>query len=235
MKKLIIAASLLTASVLGASAQSSILNSPDNHPYLGIRASLDVTCPGDLDANVYKTDIMDNGAGFSLGAVYNVPIVYNLYFEPGVSIYHHTAKVKDKYAQSDGYSKISISEWGFEVPLMFGYTFDFNPFKISVFTGPEFRVGLSGKTKYTAYVNNKKMTAKESMYGDDGWFNRGDVSWRFGVGFNYDHYYLSVSGAAGMCNWINDVYTINLDNGISTDGKASMHRNTVSVAIGYNF
>jgi hypothetical protein len=238
MKKLIVAAALVAVGALGASAQTDIFNSPDNHAYLGVRASLDVTCPGDLDIGGTKFDIMDNGAGFSVGVVYNVPLVYNLYFEPGVSIYHHSAKYNIQslrlynFGSGDDWDKISIGEWGFNIPLVFGYNFDFNPFKIAVFTGPNFRVGMSGKTKYTGTLNGMKVSAKESMYDD---FKRADVAWRFGVGFSYDHYYLAISGDAGMCNWVkNSDVMIDLGNNIYTN-QQSMHRNTVSITLGYNF
>lgn len=235
MKKLFVAVALLAAGAFSASAQTDIFNSPDNHPYFGVRASLDITSPGDIDANLYKLDAMDAGVGFSVGAIYNVPIYYNLYFEPGVSVYRHNAKVKDDIVKLDEtYDKITVGEWGFAIPMMFGYTFDFSPIKVSVFTGPEFTVGLSGKAHYTAHLNGVKMTGSDSMYGDDGSFNRANVSWKFGAGVSYDHYYLSISGAAGLTNWLNNVSDFDYGDGVS-GGKVTMHRNTVSIALGYNF
>lgn len=237
MKKLIAAVAVAATCCTGAFAQTEIYNNPDNHPYFGVRASLDVTCPGDVNIKGASTsiDMMDNGAGFSVGAIYNVPIYYNLYFEPGVTVYKHNAKYKSSIVESSDYSKVTLGEWGFEIPLMFGYHFDFAPIRLSVFTGPEFRVGLSGKTHYTANLNGVKMKGSESIYGDDGAYNRADVSWKFGVGLSYEHYYFAVSGAAGLCNWLNDVEYIDDTLPNYSGVKLTQHRNTVSVTLGYNF
>jgi hypothetical protein len=237
MKKHLIALALLAAGCGVASAQSEIVYNPNNQPYFGVRASLDVTCPSDVKVGNYglSLDMLNNGVGFSVGAIYNVPVYYNLYFEPGVNIYRHNAKYNLNGLNSfdDSYDKVTLGEWGFEIPLMFGYHFDFSDLRLSVFTGPEFRIGLSGKTHYTTYINNVKMKGSESMYGDDGAYNRADVSWRLGVGLTYDRYYFAVSGGLGLTNWLNDVESFDGD---TTGGaKLSMHRNTVSVSIGYNF
>jgi hypothetical protein len=235
MKKQLIALALFAAGCGIASAQSEVVYNPNNQAYFGVRASLDVTCPTNVSASGtgISYDMFKNGVGFSVGAIYNVPVYYNLYFEPGLNIYRHNAKYNDTYVGLSDYTKVTLGEWGFEIPMIFGYHFDFSDIKLSVFTGPEFRVGLSGKTHYTTYLENVKMKGSESMYGDDGAFNRADVSWRLGVGLTYDRYYFAVSGALGMCNWLNDVSDV--DFSTTSSSKLSMHRNTVSVSIGYNF
>jgi hypothetical protein len=223
MKKQLIALALFAAGCSVASAQSEIFYNPDNKAYFGVRASLDITCPGDVSIKgVGSTSgYMSNGVGFSVGAIYNVPVYYNLYFEPGLNIYRHNAK--DKFNE-DG-SKVTVGEWGFDIPLLFGYHFDFMPFRVSVFTGPEFSVGVSGKRKY----KSENWDKSQSMYGDNGLYNRANAYWRFGVGVDYENYYFSISGAAGLTNWLNDVSLL------GDSDKLSMHRNTVSFTLGYNF
>jgi hypothetical protein len=241
MKKQLIALALFAAGCSVASAQSEIFYNPDNKAYFGVRASLDITCPGDVNIKGVGSfsDYVGNGVGFSVGAIYNVPVYYNLYFEPGLNIYRHNAKSKDwlvdmaSKLHSTEYSKVTLSEWGFDIPLVFGYHFDFSDIKLSVFTGPEFRVGLSGKTKYTTTKSvGPKLKGSESMYSDESTFvfNRADVAWRFGVGVTYQKYYFSISGAPGLCNWLNDATS-----DVFGEEKISMHRNTVSFTLGYNF
>lgn len=81
---------IMSLAVLAASAQVS-LDSSDNHPYFGVRASLDITAPGDLKAQKVSLDVFNPGAGFSIGAIYNIPVVANLYFEPGLSLFYNTS------------------------------------------------------------------------------------------------------------------------------------------------
>lgn len=211
-----------------ASAQSEIFDSGNNKIYFGARLSLDVTCPTDVsvkDAHA-SFDVFNPGVGFNIGGVANIPVYANLYFEPGVMLYYHTAKVKedflnleDNIAGEDEFESLSLREFGMQVPLMIGYHFDFKPVKVLVFTGPEFTIGFSGKEHYTSHVGGIKMSGSESMYDD---FSRGDVAWRFGAGVNYDAYHFSVSAARGLTNWS------------KADGL-SLHRTNVSITLGYNF
>ncbi len=92
-----------------------------------------------------------NKAGFSAGAVYNIPLWRNLYFEPGLSVFYNPfgttswdsyevsvpvisdgqpvmgsdgkplTETKEIAYQIDG----SIRNFGFRVPMLVGYHFDF--------------------------------------------------------------------------------------------------------------
>lgn len=226
MKKALLTLVLACAAVT-ASAQSEIFDSGNNKIYFGARLSLDITCPTSVSAkNIHTSyDVFNPGAGLNFGGVANIPVYANLYFEPGVMFYYHTAKVKDDFLLAedltgeDSFESLSLREFGMQVPLMIGYHFDFNPVKVLIFTGPEFSVGFSGKSHYTSHVNGIKMSGSESMYDD---FNRGDVAWRFGAGVNYDAYHFSVSAARSLTNWT------------KADGL-SLHRTNVSITLGYNF
>lgn len=223
MKKLIMAAAV-ACMTLSAAAQD-IFESSDNQPYFGARMSLDICIPG--DAKVKHTnmsfDLANPGAGFTIGGIYNYTVWKNLYVEPGLNLYYHTYKLDSKNDVSlvpEEFDKGSLREFGLSIPLMVGYKFSFDNFALSVFTGPEFKVGLSGKYHVGAKVGDVDLSGNTGMYDD---FNRADVAWRFGVGMTFSqHYYVSFSGAAGMCNW-------------AKGGEVRMHRNDVKIAIGYNF
>ncbi len=242
MKKMILGLALAAFAVTGASAQR-IVNNPDNKPFWGVRASLDITCPTDVTykykSSKEKMDLMDNGCGFSVGAVYNLPIVANFYFEPGVSFFYNTWKWNDKgyFDDLDGIDlkHNSIRQSGLRIPLNLGYHFDFtDDFKVSIFTGPQLEVGFHCDSYVTAEakVGGTTLESHEaySLYKDnDGTkFNRFNVDWNIGVGFTYQKFYLGVTGSLGLTNML---HVKDLDD----DEKEYFHKNTVGIALGYNF
>lgn len=219
MKKLAII--LLTAtSALGASAQD-IFDNPDNHTYLGVRLGLDVVCPGDVKNDKLAIDLFNNGVGFDAGAVLNIPLWKNLYFEPGLSIYYNAigidAEITDYSYGYVGSSKASISvrRFGFRMPFRAGYRFDFDPVSVSVFTGPRLEIGLVGR-EHVSYNGSS-----EGIYGHDGLMNRVDIGWQFGAGVTYGRYVFEIAGTVGMLDM--------------NPSEASYHESNVSFTVGYNF
>lgn len=238
MKKLaFIAALILGVCSFGASAQSVSFDSPDNKPYFGVRLGLDISCPTDIKfSNVAQgtslsVDAYKGGAGFDLGAVYNIPLFMNLYFEPGVSIYYNTMglnmgdlDVDDNLAVKD--VKGSVRRFGFRIPLVAGYHADFTDFKLSFFTGPVVSTGIYGRNHVSAKVGSASLSESENCYNDNaenGSLNRFDIGWKIGAGVTYDKFVLQLSGTIGMC----DMYK----NG--NGGK--FHDNNVALTVGYNF
>ncbi|MDE6100362.1 MAG: hypothetical protein K2G01_04900 [Paramuribaculum sp.] len=197
--------------------------------FWGVRLSYELAAPGDVNLkNGYKMDLYGNGSGFSAGAVYHIPVFYNFYFEPGAQFYYNTYSLNrtlvDDSLDDDAGSVVkstgaSARMWGVRIPVIGGYRFDLFPgFDISVFTGPEFNLGLSAKN----HVSVGSFSASSSAYGDDGTLNRADIKWRFGVGVTFcSHVYGAVSGAIGMCDM--------------SRGRSTMHSNLFDITLGYNF
>ena len=230
MKKLILGAAL-AAAAFGAHAQR-VVNNPSNHPFWGIRASLDVSCPTNVtykDEGFKETEsLFKNGVGFSVGAIYHLPIVANFYFEPGLSFFYNTWANKDlgelDEEDIDVVKNNSYRQTGLRIPLNFGYHFDFtDDFKVSIFTGPQLQVGLSCDQYFTAKAGNLEYHVAPSMYSGDDGFNRFNASWNVGVGFTYQHVYLGVTSSLEMTNMIR------------SDEDFTGRMNTVSIALGYNF
>ncbi len=216
--------------VLAAVALLSCRAAGGNDSYWGLRLSYELAAPGDVKLNdVYKKDLYGNGSGFSLGAVYHVPVIYNFYFEPGVELYYNTYSLNKSAVNSELNSSAaaigfectgaSTRMWGLRVPVVGGYRFDlFSGFALSVFTGPEFNLGLSAKNHVKAGV----FSATSSAYGGDGTLNRVDIKWRFGVGATFsEKVYGAISGAVGMCD--------------QSQGRQKMHSNLFDITLGYNF
>ncbi len=79
-----------------------IFDAGEQDPYLGVRASLDITGVAGNISNIYD---FNNGVSFSVGAVYNITLFKNLYFEPGLSVFYNTAGY-------DGFMYDSNDEFG---------------------------------------------------------------------------------------------------------------------------
>lgn len=237
MKKLLsLAVAALCA--LSASAQSYLLDNPSNHVYFGVRGSYHLSLPGKVKAQAgnseTKTKVFGKGSGFTIGGICNIPLVANLYLEPGVTLAYTTESFKNKmdmfpafFAKEMKHS--SARKFSFEVPVQIGYHFDFTPdISLAVSTGPVLKVGL---------VNDYYLTTENlpgagvihksgSLYGEDGILHRVDCAWRVGVGFNiHENYYVGVSGDIGLCNMLQDF----------NDGTVKMHENAFQVSLGYNF
>lgn len=194
----------------GVSANSS------HKPYIGVRGAFEMSCPTSNASGTFT-----NGAGFSLGGIYNIPVYANLYVEPGLHIFYNTWTSK-KLDIIGGIAENSFRNWGIAVPVMIGYRFDFaSDLNAAVFTGPELRVGLANNYHYS--LLDDKITGNFDLYRNDGVMNRVDCAWRIGAALNYEQIYLGISGGIGM---------VNLKKNPS---NPSMYQNTIDVTVGYNF
>lgn len=221
MKKLFASLLLMAAACFGATAQSTLLNNPDNKAYFGVRVGGEVTCPGDVTEGKYSMDLYNNGGGFEFGGVYNLPIVANLYIEPGLKLYYNTYSFNNDLFEDliDDPGSLTVKKFGMRIPVMAGYHFDFTEnIKVYVFTGPELEIGFTAK----ATVKDKYEKYTESMYAEDGGLHRVDLSWGIGAGVSYKNYYFGVSGDLGMLN-------------MYKDSSYKFHENRVTFSLGYNF
>lgn len=200
---------------LSVSAQADIFDNPANKAYFGARLGLDVSSVSD---NRY--DSYSNGAGFSIGAIYQIPLYKNLYFEPGLSLFYDTFGQERQSADSNGLPYQidgSIRNFGFRIPLVAGYHFDFtDDIRIAPFTGPQLNASVSATEHW-----DSREPRNGSIFGHHG-FKHFDLQWVFGVGVTYQRYFASVSGSVGMTK----CYSSNAD---------SFKRNIFNVSIGYNF
>lgn len=221
MKKLIFTAVLTVLACAAVNGANPVLNNPNNKAYFGIRLGGEVTCPGDLTEDNVSVSYFSNGGGIEIGGIYNFPVVANFYLEPGLKLYYNAYSVKKSWLHQidDDIKSITENKFGFRIPVMAGYHFDFKKdLKLHVFTGPELEVGLIGKECMKAFGE----TVSENIYGDEGSMKRVDVLWGLGAGVTYKKLYFGISGSFGMLNMIDG------------DG-ASFHENRATFTIGYNF
>lgn len=232
MKKIV---TFLCAGMLAlvANAQQSMINNPSNHVYFGLRASYDMTFPK-MTANGNNVDAFKSGMGASIGGIVNIPIVANLYVEPGLNFYYHTYSLNDDMihdmigdVEEIAGAKLTSSfrNFGMRVPVMLGYHFDItNNVKLAIFTGPELNVGFTNKFHFTAELAGQKGSKSVDVYGEDGLFNRVDCAWKLGGSITVSDVYFGVSGGWGL---------LDMKQGDSNVAKIKM--NALEVTLGYNF
>lgn len=249
MRKIIcstIAAAVCLFAGSGRASAQDIFDSGDMRPHFGARLSLDITgVAGNIDnyfAENAIPDITNNGFGFTAMGIYNIPLYKNLYFEPGVGIYYNTvglngdhyvfnpdpANPESPIGVADYAIDGSVRNWGFRIPLIAGYHFDFtDKMKVSVFTGPQINVGFYQKAVYDIhYIGESGVPADEHVsakcYGHG--FRRFDLQWVIGAGYHYDRYSVAISGGIGCTNLVDGQYA-----------GFSARRNTFSITLGYDF
>lgn len=220
-KHLVILCGTVVATGFAASAQS-IFVSPDNKAYFGARVGLDIACPGSITSDHVSVDAFNSGAGIEFGGIYHLPVIANMYVEPGLKLYYDTYSMKKNVYELMDVKRISVRKFGFRIPVMAGYHFDFtNNIKVSVFTGPELEVGLAGKAR-GQISNIETAWYKWDLYGDDGEFNRVNLLWDFGASVSWNQWSFGITGGVGMLN-------------INNESDPKFHENRVTMSLGYDF
>ncbi|MDE6084875.1 MAG: porin family protein [Muribaculaceae bacterium] len=212
MKKIALTLLALVGLSIPSFAQSDIFNNENNRAYLGLRLGADISSTAGQNYDIYS-----NSVGFTLGAVYNIPMWQNLYIEPGLTFFYDTfGQELTTLGRSNHPEDIngSIRNIGFRIPVNVGYRFDFaDNISLSLFTGPVVNLNATGKQHVGDY--------SQQLMGHG--FKRADMQWDFGASMQFFHnYYIQVSGAVGLTKVFNTP-------------AEQFRRNTVNLSLGYNF
>lgn len=204
-------------------AQTNIVNNPDNKAYFGLRAGGEITCPGNISVENVGLSVFNNGGGFEIGTIYNLPVVANFYIEPGLKFFYNSYSLKhdwiDEIIDDIFYDNLTIKKFGMRIPVMAGYHFDFTEdIKVSLFTGPELEVGFWGEE----VAKGHNIETSGSIFDDGGGMNRVNLLWDFGAGVSYKSLYFEVKGGIGMLNML-------------SDSDAKLRESRVNFSVGYNF
>lgn len=227
MKKFLL--SLLLTIVLAPTvkAQDYIFDNPDNNSYWGVRLGFDIMS---LQS---PSDIYGNRGGIELGVIYNKPLWKNLFVEPGISLFYNSANINGLPDYVGVYiAEGTINNWGFRIPVNFGYHFDVtDAIQIVPFTGPQFDINFSNGTSYNFDAVLSGALAPKLHY------NAIDMGWNFGVGVKVSRYYVGISGTVGISRYITQNKT---DYTLSSPGGPILYpfharRNLFQIILGYNF
>lgn len=228
-----------------AKSQSYMFDNPENRAFFGVRAGIDISSAANGGA------MFSNKPGFDVGAVYNIPVVANLYFEPGLHVFYNvfgTSTVQyfeqvwldeagDENSrmipyQVDG----TLRNLGFRIPLNIGYHFDFAPdLSVHVFTGPQLNLSLMARYHQNEVITpggEKIKSQSVDAFGTNG-YKHVDLQWNIGVGITYQRYYMSLGGSLGITR-MKSASVIVTDR-FRTDLSRNIRRNLFNISVGYNF
>ena len=233
------------AAIPAINAQSYMFDNPENRTFFGVRAGLDVSSAANGGA------MFGNKAGFSVGAVYDIPVVANFYFEPGLYLFYNTfgtVHLEDySYAQTDAEGNESeihklyqvdgtLRNFGFRIPLNFGYHFDFSEdLSLHVFTGPQANLSLAARYHQNEVITPAGQVVKSTSvnaFGTGG-FKHLDLQWNFGVGLSWQRYYMSVGGSVGITHMKSA--SVIQAGPYAIDLRRDIRRNLFNISVGYNF
>ena len=172
----------------------------NNKVLWGFKATVDAELPSKWRYDHNSVKMYHNGVGFTIGGISNIYIGKKFYFEPGVSFFYSQYRY-DLLISNDVFNEYrdpKLYKIGLEIPLSFGYTFDFSDnFSMEIFTGPQFRYALGGKV----IIKDKEM---QEQVGDllNLWDTqrRFDFSWKIGIGFPIRDFTLSIEADLGITN-----------------------------------
>lgn len=179
---------------------------PDTRPMWGVKAAIDLNLPGKWHTDDFKDKMYRPGFGVNIGAVYNVYLGKDFYFEPGLSLFYDTySYYKFSVLGPDGMvveSDPSLYKVGLRVPVIFGRMFDFSEkFAMTIFTGPEISYAFAGEIN----AKNKDMFGEPGLrlFGKgDGCQRRVDCAWKAGIGFPTGDWYVSLDVAFGLIDML---------------------------------
>ncbi len=195
---------IISLLILMAVCAGNCFASTDSEPVMwGIKANLGMELPGKWRGNGSSVKMFSPGASFQIGAVSNIYLGRNFYFEPGVGLYYDTYKYDGMSMMTGDEIPLSIDpavrKFGIRVPLVVGYTIAVSEtFDMSVFTGPQIGYALWGgvHTKYPAYYEGPDFFPTE-LFGVHGQ-RRFNFDWKIGVGFPVNNFLVSLEGDIGI-------------------------------------
>lgn len=211
---------LIFASVKGAFASDVVFNNPDNAGHWGVRASLDVSNPGDWKSSIIKINMFESRLGASAGVYYHLPLVANLYFEPGASLFYDTYKMDFAIDEPNNIQSGHIDKFGIRVPLDFGFHFDiWENASLFIKTGPQLMYGFTEKMHIPI-----EEEFDNDMYGEDGMLNRFDLLWDIAAGADFGRWNVALGYDFGLLNLAKN-----------TGGRISYHENYFRISVGFAF
>lgn len=195
--------------------------------YWGIRAGWDGTFPGNWKAGDNSIKMYKAGSGLYAGAIYNYPVVGGLYIEPGAGIYYNTYRYYNFTIVNNGFDGKQIEDpgikkFGFRIPVRLGYFFDIFPNGggVSIYTGPQFDLGVSAKVDISD-EDSKEFEFERNLYSDFHGLRRFNLSWTVGANMYIGDWVIEVTGAFGLTDL--------------NKSAISNRENHLMVGLGYNF
>lgn len=192
----------------------------------GIKASVDAELPGKWRGKDASVKMFNNGLGFTAGAVSNIYLGKNFFFEPGLLLFYSQYRYDFAIGDMNFMEKNpKLTKFGVEVPVVFGYNFDITDrFALSVFTGPQIRYAFGADVK----IEDKDLRDEYEDLLKWDTFRRLDCAWKIGVGFPLYHFMFSLEADIGMNNLIKS-------SKIAGPSKMTFRENRFGLGVTYYF
>ena len=217
---------LAVSATLASNAGNIVFDNPDNRLCWGVRVNLDVSAPGAWKNDLFSMKMFNSRIGFSAGGYMQLPVVANLYFEPGVSLFYDTYSNDIGIGEDNGTVKdvrAHTDKFGVRMPLDLGYRFDiWENASLFVRTGPQLTYGFTMKTHLPSEDSLEDFS--DGWYGKDGLLNRFDILWDIAAGIEFGRINVGVEYNLGLLN-----IARNKEHGL--DYKENYFR----VGVGYTF
>lgn len=211
---------ILTIVALLAGAGTAVAS--DALSGLGVRTSMEVTIPSG------GRGYYGNGAGFTAGVSYTMPLTGNFSFDPELLFVYNTMSNKSEVMIDDRYYNGAARSFGLRIPLMFSYNFSLHPnVTMAVSTGPWLNINLSAKQNVLPNMETPvPVPAQKANLFDQGW-KRVDAQWGLKLSFTFaKSYFVGITTGVAFTP---------LASFGDKDKKIRIHRNTIAISLGYNF
>lgn len=188
---------LIVTLIIAAFSAAFAANAQDSKRVLwGVKAGVDIELPGKWHGDHSSVKMFKPGIGFSAGAVCNIDLGYNTFFEPGLGLFHEQYRYDEFIVMGDNGQPLAedpkVSKTGLMIPLIFGYSFWFNDDAgLRVYTGPQLRYAFDG---------NIDIDVDEADFSIWDGQRRFDASWKVGLGMPFNHFMVSLEVEFGMAN-----------------------------------
>lgn len=214
-----------------ATAQTSSLQSEEENPMVsgviwGIKGNLSAEIPhATWQRDGEKQRMFNSGFGASIGALANIYLGKNFYFEPELSLFYTGYGYNNVLQVAPNSPSVNagpnLHKIGIRLPVIFGYFINISDtWGLDFFTGPQLGYAFYGTAKTDNEVVKKEGSLMHVFNGEYAQ-SRFDIGWKIGIGFPVNEFLISLEGDLG----INDMMK----------GHRSLHENRVSLGITYYF
>lgn len=189
---------------------------------LGVRLSMDVSVPSGA------RDYYGTGAGFSVGAVYQVPLTKKLSLEPGLMFSYSTMSTKDDFLIGDYYYQGAARISSLSIPLLLSYNIPlYRNVDMNIGTGPIVQFNTSARQNILPNMAAPDPVPAQRINLFRHGFKRVQALWGIRLSFTFAKSYV-----VGINTSV--AFTPLAKFGMK-DKRIKLHSNTIAISLGYNF
>lgn len=180
-------------------SDSAIIHNRLSNPHWTIQFSYQIMAPYHASNGIHSIDAFSCRIGWDIGASYYKPLTRHWFLEPGLLLYYHRLDIYsdlyNRYLSNGHIDLLSI-----QVPLNFGYAWQWKNNLFGIHTGPLIDVSLFGK-EIAGFANGWGNSINRSAFNK---FERLNIMWNIGVSASGRHFGYGFDWAYGMNDFAKD-------------------------------